>query len=95
LAHATGCLLGPTSTNMTPYNRIGLLCCAAMEGVTFVLADAMIHLQKACSSTSSKDDSDDDEIITSTTTWKTLYLLGCGSKNPLWRQMIADVLGVE
>jgi len=91
--HATGSLLGLTSTNMNQKNRVGLLYRAAMEGVTFVLADAMIQLEQACSSRN--DDGGDDKDDESSTTWKTLYLVGGGSKNPLWRQMIADVLNVE
>lgn len=79
--HATGALLGLTSHNVKEHNRSGLMYRAAMEGVTFVLADALRQLQQACGDGFQNLD--------------TLYVVGGGSKNVLWRQMLADVFGVD
>jgi xylulokinase len=70
--HATGALLGLTSQNFqqTP----GLVYRACLEGITFLLADALHYFP-------SKVD--------------TLYVVGGGARNPLWRQMIADVLNCK
>jgi xylulokinase len=53
---------------------------ATMEGITYLMADAMDQIRDSCG-----------EGFKPTS----LYVVGGGSKNKLWRQMLADVLGLE
>mmetsp|Transcript_7109 Transcript_7109/g.10409 ORF Transcript_7109/g.10409 Transcript_7109/m.10409 type:complete len:124 (-) Transcript_7109:150-521(-) len=51
-----------------------------MEGVSYLMADALNQMRESCG------DGFDPQSI---------FLVGGGSKNRLWRQMLADVLGLE
>ncbi|KAL7541987.1 hypothetical protein ACHAXR_011921 [Thalassiosira sp. AJA248-18] len=94
--HATGAILGLTASNMSlavtnqntanenntpPANPMaGLLYRAAMEGITYLLAESVSAMKKACGVGFQPS---------------CLLVVGGGSHNKLWRQMLADVLGVE
>ena len=80
--HATGALLGmnPQNMNLMGKDKAGIMYRAAMEGITYLLADAMDQIRDSCG-----------EGFQPTS----LYVVGGGSKNTLWRQMLADVLGLE
>ena len=80
--HASGALLGLTPQNMNCMSggSPGLVYRAAMEGVTYLLAVALDQMRISCG------DGFDP---------KSLFVVGGGSKNPLWRQMLADVLQME
>lgn len=71
--HASGALLGLTSSNLRHASDPAVVYRACLEGISFLLADAMNHFPNK------------DEI-------KTLLVVGGGAKNPLWQQMIADIL---
>ena len=79
---ATGALLGLNPQNMTwiGKDRVGIMYRVAMEGITYLLADAMDQIRESCG-----------EGFRPTS----LYVVGGGSKNTFWRQMLADVLGLE
>lgn len=79
---ATGSLMGLTSSNMKELslNRPGIMYRAAMEGVTYLLAEALESMRVAC------EDGFNPQ---------SLLVVGGGSKNELWRQMIADVLDLD
>jgi len=94
--HASGAILGLTASNMsaaiatttidsntTPVANpmAGLLYRAAMEGITYLLAEAVSSMQDACGEDGFQPNC--------------LLVVGGGSRNPLWRQMLADVLGLE
>lgn len=97
--HASGAILGLTAANMslaaadhttatTPYSKgpspvnpmAGLLYRAAMEGITYLLAEGVATMTQACGDGFQPH---------------CLFVVGGGSRNRLWRQMLADVLGVE
>lgn len=91
--HATGAILGLTASNMSmaaanrdaalavPTNPMaGLLYRAAMEGITYLLAEGVSTMKQACG----------DGFQPSC-----ILVVGGGSHNQLWRQMLADVLGAE
>lgn len=100
--HASGAILGLTASNMamaasvrpistandddeeqltTPANPMaGLLYRAAMEGITYLLSEALSTMKQACGSGFRPTD---------------LLVVGGGSQNELWRQMLADVTGME
>ena len=92
--HAKGAILGLTAQNMAlatsgrddgafdgPTNPMaGLVYRAAMEGVTYLLAEALETMKEACG--------EGFQL-------KSLLVVGGGSHNKLWRQMLADVLNVE
>lgn len=104
--HASGAILGLTASNMSlalrqnpisessslgkgdgedsllpPVNQMaGLLYRAAMEGITYLLAEAVSTMASACG----------DGFRPTC-----LLVVGGGSRNRTWRQMLADVLGVE
>lgn len=91
--HAKGAILGLTTHNMAlatsgrdsasdgPTNPMaGLIYRAAMEGITYLLAEALETMKLACG--------EGFEL-------KSLLVVGGGSQNKLWRQMLADVLNVE
>ncbi len=82
--HSTGALLGITPHNMNcmsnDENKSGIMYRAALEGVTYLLKDALEQMRESCGSGFDP---------------QTLYVVGGGSKNQLWRQMIADVLQLE
>ena len=84
--HATGALLGMTSTNMKlmTENLCGYTYRAALEGITFGLKDALSQMQEACSG-------DGKEGFCP----KEIMVVGGGAKNKFWRQMLSDVLGVS
>jgi xylulokinase len=71
--HATGALLGLTSTNLKYASDPAVMYRACLEGITFLLADALDHFPNKSAI-------------------KTLLVVGGGAKNPLWQQMIADIL---
>ena len=92
--HAKGAILGLTAQNMEmatsgrdggasgggPTNPMaGLIYRAAMEGITYLLAEALETMKLACEGFQ----------------LKSLLVVGGGSQNMLWRQMLADVLNVE
>ena len=90
---ASGAILGLTSSNMqlastiqanydeTPANPMAaLLYRAAMEGITYLLAEGLKTMQQSCG----------DGFQPSS-----LLVVGGGSHNQLWRQMLADVLQIE
>jgi len=106
--HASGAILGLTASNMSlaskckspaeestspdniegvntsrrPANPMaGLLYRAAMEGITYLLAEAISTMQRACGNNGFRPDC--------------LLVVGGGSRNPLWRQMLADVSRME
>jgi sugar (pentulose or hexulose) kinase len=90
--HATGALLGLTPQNMSymggnTVKMAGIMYRCAMEGITFLLADALEEMLLCCRQ---RQDDDDDSITT-----PSIMVVGGGSKNPLWRQMLADVLGAN
>ena len=58
----------------------GLVYRAAMEGITFLLKDALEQMRTSCG-----DGFNPNSIM----------VVGGGSKNKFWRQMIADVFDVE
>jgi xylulokinase len=68
--HASGALLGLTMHN---FQDPAVLYRACLEGITFVLADALQHFGPI----------------------ERLFVVGGGSKNHFWCQMIADVVGCE
>eukprot|EP00980_Cylindrotheca_fusiformis_P015924 scaffold4661_cov108-Cylindrotheca_fusiformis.AAC.7 len=74
--HATGALLGLTASNLKYASDPAVVYRACLEGITFLLADALSHFPN-------KD------------TITTLLVVGGGAKNPLWQQMIADILNCE
>lgn len=80
--HASGALLGLNPQNMAfmGKEKTGVMYRAAMEGITYLMADAMDQIRDSCG-----------EGFKPTS----LYVVGGGSKNKLWRQMLADVLGLE
>ena len=80
--HSTGALLGITAQNMNCMARgsPGLIYRAAMEGVSYLMADALNQMRDSCG------DGFDP---------KSIFVVGGGSKSHLWRQMLADVLGLE
>jgi len=109
--HASGAILGLTASNMslaskckrpteesTPLDNVdganapprrpanpmaGLLYRAAMEGITYLLAEAISTMRRACGN-------DDDGFRPDR-----LLVVGGGSRNALWRQMLADVSRTE
>ena len=80
--HSSGALLGLNSQNMKEIgnNNAGIMYRVAMEGITYLMADAMDQIRESCG-----------EGFQPTS----LYVVGGGSKNSLWRQMLADVLNVD
>jgi len=103
--HATGALLGLTPQNMvcmggghttSTKTSAGILYRCAMEGITFLLADALEEMLLSCRQRQQqgKDDNHDHDQYDNTDT-PSIMVVGGGSKNPLWRQMLADVLGVN
>eukprot|EP00579_Thalassiosira_antarctica_P015199 CAMPEP_0201951052 /NCGR_PEP_ID=MMETSP0903-20130614/56804_1 /ASSEMBLY_ACC=CAM_ASM_000552 /TAXON_ID=420261 /ORGANISM="Thalassiosira antarctica, Strain CCMP982" /LENGTH=616 /DNA_ID=CAMNT_0048494309 /DNA_START=28 /DNA_END=1875 /DNA_ORIENTATION=- len=97
--HASGAILGLTASNMAlavtnptidsiscdkdtpPVNPMaGLLYRAAMEGITYLLAEGVSTMKQACGDGFQPN---------------CLLVVGGGSHNQLWRQMLADVLGME
>ena len=80
--HASGSLLGLNVHNMNCLSggSPGLIYRAAMEGITFVLADALDQMRESCGDGFNPN---------------SLLVVGGGSKNPFWRQMIADVFDLE
>ena len=78
--HATGAVLGLTPSNMDCMKSPGLIYRAAMEGLTYLLADALDQMRGSCG----------DGFNPSS-----IYVVGGGSKNVFWRQMISDVTGLE
>ena len=80
--HATGALLGlnPQNMNCMSSGSPGVMYRCALEGVTYLLADALEQMRESCGPGFQP---------------KSIFVVGGGSKNPLWRQMISDVLGLE
>ncbi|KAL7472607.1 hypothetical protein ACHAXS_012970 [Conticribra weissflogii] len=95
--HATGAILGLTASNLAlakasatastdstakiPIDPMaGILYRAAMEGITYQLAEGLATMQRAC-----KDGFKPSSLL----------VVGGGSHNKLWRQMLADVLQLE
>ena len=72
--HSTGALLGITTQNIKYSSRPPVIYRAAMEGIAYGIADAINELKRA---TASFDPS-------------FLSVVGGGSKNVLWRQILAD-----
>ena len=68
--HASGAILGLTTHN---FQDPAILYRACLEGIAFVIADALHHFGKV----------------------EKIYVVGGGSKNRLWCQMIADTIGCE
>jgi Sugar (pentulose and hexulose) kinases len=111
--HATGALLGLTPQNMSYLGghgsgkSAGIMYRCAMEGITFLLADALEEMLLCChgqtrdhnesssSSSSSSSSKAHGESLLLRTPPSSIMVVGGGSKNPLWRQMLADVLGVN
>jgi len=81
--HATGALLGITAQNINCMSggQPGLVYRAAMEGITFLLAEALNQMTCSCSEGGFNP--------------KSIFVVGGGSKNKFWRQMLADVLELE
>jgi len=96
--HASGAILGLTASNMTLATNTTMLCNndeadkhqlnpmaglvyrAAMEGITYLLAEGVTTMKEACGDGFQP---------------KRLLVVGGGSHNQLWRQMLADVLDME
>lgn len=96
--HASGAILGLTASNMTLATNTTMLCNndaadkhqlnpmaglvyrAAMEGITYLLAEGVKTMKEACGDGFQP---------------KRLLVVGGGSHNQLWRQMLADVLDME
>ncbi|KAL7546139.1 hypothetical protein ACHAWF_014915 [Thalassiosira exigua] len=98
--HASGTILGLTASNMSlavknstkettsemgensrPINPIaGLIYRAAMEGISYLLAEGVSTMKRACG----------DGFQPTC-----LMVVGGGSSNQLWRQMLADILEME
>ena len=93
--HASGALLGLTASNMAmaatststsaeerPHINpmAGLIYRAAMEGITYLIAEGVSTMKKACG--------DGFEPTC-------LLVVGGGSHNQLWRQMLADVVRID
>ncbi|QBZ89712.1 xylulokinase [Pseudomonas viciae] len=70
LPHATGSLLGLTTTNLTRAN----LCRAVVEGTTFGLRYGL------------------DLLRANGLEAQSIRLIGGGSKSPVWRQIVADIM---
>ncbi|MEN2394206.1 xylulokinase [Pseudomonas halotolerans] len=70
LPHATGSLLGLTTTNLTRPN----LCRAVVEGTTFGLRYGL------------------DLLRANGLEAQSIRLIGGGSKSPIWRQIVADIM---
>jgi len=92
--NSTGALLGLTHHNMRDSQSPGLLYRAAMEGITYLLAEALDQMRHSCGE-QGNDNKDGSSGIPSGFRPTSLLVVGGGSKNHLWRQMIADVLGME
>lgn len=80
--HATGALLGvnPQNMNCMAGGSPGLMYRCALEGITYLMADALDQMRESCGDGFQP---------------QSIFVVGGGSKNPLWRQMLADVLGSE
>lgn len=94
--HASGALLGLTASNMAkaatstsalhtaeerPLNPMaGMIYRTAMEGITYLLAEGVSTMKQACG----------DGFQPTC-----LLVVGGGSHNRLWRQMLADVLRID
>ena len=92
---ATGALLGLNRDNTdctAAGGRPGLIYRAALEGLTYLLADALRSMEAACGGGGGDSDGGSDGAGFQPTS---LLVVGGGSKNRLWRTIIADVLGVE
>uniref|UniRef100_A0A7S3Q1G0 glycerol kinase n=2 Tax=Chaetoceros debilis TaxID=122233 RepID=A0A7S3Q1G0_9STRA len=79
---ATGALLGVTPNNMCCMagGSPGIMYRAAMEGISYLMADALDQMRQSCGDGFKP---------------KSLMVVGGGSKNHLWRQMLADVLQLD
>jgi xylulokinase len=78
--HATGALLGLTPSNMSCMKSPGMIYRAALEGLTYLLADALDQMRESCGEGFNPS---------------SIYVVGGGSKNVFWRQMISDITGLE
>jgi len=92
--HASGAIIGLTASNMQlaatmhshnknapPANPMaGFIYRAAMEGVTYLLAEGVSTMKEACGDGFQPN---------------CLLVVGGGSHNQLWRQMLADVLEMQ
>jgi len=78
--NSTGSLLGLNQENMSfLMTSPGLMYRVAMEGITFNLLHGLEVMKEACGDGFKP---------------KQLLVVGGGSKNSLWRQMLADILGI-
>lgn len=82
LPHAYGALLGVNAKNISCMSggSPGVIYRAAMEGITFLLKEALNEMRKSCG-----DGFNPNQLL----------VVGGGSKNKFWRQMISDVLDLE
>ena len=74
--HSTGALLGITTQNVKYSSRPAVIYRAAMEGIAYGIADAMNELKRVSASF-------DPQFLS---------VVGGGSKNVLWGQILADIL---
>jgi xylulokinase len=80
--HAFGALLGVSPQNMDCMagGKPGVMYRCALESITYLMADALEQMRKSCGQGFQP---------------KLVFVVGGGSKNKFWRQMLANVLGVE
>ena len=80
--HAFGALLGVTPQNMDCMagSKPGVMYRCALEGITYLMADGLEQMRTSCGQGFQP---------------KSVFVVGGGSNNHFWRQMLADVLGVE
>lgn len=80
--HSFGALLGVNAQNMNCMNgnNAGIMYRCAMEGITYTMANALEEMRKSCGEGFQP---------------KSIMVVGGGSKNKFWRQMLADVMEVE
>jgi xylulokinase len=75
-------------------HRIGLFYRLAMEGITYLLADSLESMKDACSNKGKVAEGENSKKKGGFNP-KRLLVVGGGSKNELWRQMLADVLDLD
>ena len=80
--HSFGALLGVNPQNMDCMagSKSGVMYRCALEGITYLMAEALEQMRTSCGQGFQP---------------KSVFVVGGGSTNKLWRQMLADVLGVE
>lgn len=87
--HSKGALLGITSENIQYIHDAGVMYRAAMEGIAYTLRMGLDEIRAVSSGTANNGNEGEE-----TSSFETLLVVGGGSKNALWRQILADILGV-